>query len=173
MKIKVIKTSVEKIKTYFKLNVVFRNLETDKVDGRNILSFVDKDVYAALKDAQKDDVYELSEITNDKGYPQVTSATKLDASEGVGGASTSEKVGSTPAPRNNYETPEERAEKQKFIVRQTCIERAIDNLSIGTKGPVEVKLIIAQAKEFEDFVFGKLTGMAAIAAMQDDIPEAK
>lgn len=173
MKIKVIKTSIEKIKTYFKLNVVFRNLETDKVDGRNILSFVDKDVYAALKDAQKDDVYELSEITNDKGYPQVTSATKLAADSVADTAGQSGKVQSTPAPRSNYETPEERAERQKFIVRQSSLERALDNLSIGAKGPVEVKLIIAQAKEFEDFVFGKLTGMAAIAAMQDDIPEAK
>jgi hypothetical protein len=173
LKIKVIKTSVEKIKTYFKLNVVFRNLETDKVDGRNILSFVDKDVYAALKDAQKDDVYELSEITNDKGYPQVTSATKLDASEGVGATSSPAKSGATPAPRSNFETPEERAERQKYIIRQSSLERAIENLSIGAKAPLDPSAITTLARVFEDFVLGKPSGMAAIAAMQDDIPEAK
>ena len=175
MQIKVIKTSVEKIKTYFKLNVVFRDLETDKVDGRNILSFVNKDVYGVLSKAEKDDCFEIAEKTNDKGYPEITSATKIATPESTNGVSKSGSTGSAPTatPRSNYETPDERAERQKFIIRQSSLERAIQNLSIGAKQPLETKAIIALAKEFEDFVLNKPSGMAAILAMQDDIPEAK
>ena len=175
MQIKVIKTSVEKIKTYFKLNVVFRDLDTDKVDGRNILSFVNKEVYGVLSKAEKDDCFEIAEKTNDKGYPEITSATKITAPESTGNTTVNvvNKTGATATPRSNYETPEERAERQKYIIRQSSLERAIQNLSIGAKSPLETKVIISQAKEFEDFVLNKPSGMAAILAMQDDIPEAK
>jgi hypothetical protein len=168
LKIKVIKTQIEKIKTYFKLNVVFRNVETDKVDGRNILSFVNKDVYNVLSKAEKDDFYEIEEITNDKGYPEVTSATKIAApAESVATKSTS----ATPAPRSNYETPEERQARQEYIVRQSSLERAIQNLSIGAKAPIDTNVVIAQAKVYVDFVLGKQSAMEAIANMQDDIPD--
>jgi len=136
MQIKVIKTSVEKIKTYFKLNVVFRDLETDKVDGRNILSFVNKDVYGVLSKAEKDDCFEITEKTNDKGYPELTSATKIATPESTNTVSKTASVGSTPTPRSNYETPEERAERKKYIIRQSSLERAIQNLSIGAKQPL-------------------------------------
>lgn len=55
------------------------------------------------------------------------------------------------APKSTYETPEERAKKQVYIVRQSCINYAI--LYKGNKA--DIKEIINLAKQFEAHVFGE------------------
>lgn len=53
------------------------------------------------------------------------------------------------SPKSTYETPEERARKQVYIVRQSTINMAIAHK--GAKASVEE--ILSEAKAFEDYVF--------------------
>lgn len=61
-----------------------------------------------------------------------------------------------PAARSggNYETSEERAKKQVYIVRQSSISAAIGLLSNGAKVPPNIDAVLNAAKQFENYVFG-------------------
>ena len=83
--------------------------------------------------------------------------------------------GATPAPRNTYETPEERSIKQRYIVRQSSITNAINLFELDKKRVPTVQDIIAVARQFEDYVFGKVTTDAPdeykdLATLEDDVP---
>lgn len=75
----------------------------------------------------------------------------------------------TAKPANTYgkdfETKEERAKKQVYIVRQSAISNAIAALSLGAKSALKAEDILVLAKKFENFVFdmGGATGF-------DDLP---
>ena len=178
MKIKIIKTSVEwqekgKAK-WQKLNVVFHNDSTGRVDGRNILSFTNKDVFGSLSNAQKDEVYEITEVQNAKGYPEIVKVEKLDSSAVAVPASTSEAPSrSQPAPRPSFETPEERAKRQELIVRQSSLSNAVAILTVGAKAPLDVDDVENLADRLVAWVWDRPDAMAAIAAMDNDIPEAE
>lgn len=63
--------------------------------------------------------------------------------------------GSKPAGRvigSNYETPEERARRQVYIVRQSSIASAIELAAISSKAKPTVDEILETAKAFERFV---------------------
>lgn len=62
------------------------------------------------------------------------------------------KVPASPAPRSNYETPEERAQKQVYIIRQSSISSAV--ALAATMKFKSVQDVLAVAKEFEGFVMG-------------------
>src|SRR3972149_5229851 len=55
------------------------------------------------------------------------------------------------SPKSTYETPEERAKRQIYIVRQSSINQAIEYR--GSK--VDIHEILATAKQFEAHVFGE------------------
>lgn len=59
------------------------------------------------------------------------------------------------APKSTYETSEERARKQIFIVKQSSISAAIALLSIGAKTPPSTQLVLDEAQKFVDFVFSE------------------
>jgi hypothetical protein len=74
----------------------------------------------------------------------------------------------TAAPKSNYETPEERAAKQVYIVKQSSISSAIDLLTTGAKSPPTVAAVLETAQQFTDFVFGK----ADLFKQKNDLPAA-
>lgn len=172
MLIKVIKVSEEtkekgKAK-WTEVNVVFHNSETGKVDGRIIRSFGDKDVFGLLRNAQRDDVFDLTEAKNEKGYNEITKAVKKDAGDFV-----SREVApatTTPA-RGNYETSEERAKRQELIVRQSAISSAVSLLAIGAEVRPSVDDVLRVASQFYDHVFQKPDPVRALIDMDNDIPE--
>lgn len=119
--------------------------------------------------AQPGDTFEIEVKKNDRGYNDWVSAVK-------GGAPTASNVntsprttptaspsGATAAPRSNYETPEERAKKQVYIVRQSSISNAVDLLSVGQKSTPDVDKVLEVAKRFEDYVFGAQVSDADVA----------
>lgn len=79
----------------------------------------------------------------------------------VAGATSSPST--TASPRSTYETPEERAKKQVYIVRQSSITAAI--ALKGSKASVEE--IIATAKQFEAHVFGQEFDDGSIDTIQN------
>ena len=71
------------------------------------------------------------------------------------------------SPKSTYETPEERAKKQLYIVRQSSINAAI---ALGAQGKVlpTVDLILEVAKKFEAHVFGEDFDDGMPITMKDD-----
>lgn len=62
------------------------------------------------------------------------------------------KVPASPSPRSNYETPEERAQRQVYIIRQSSISSAV---ALATTMKFKsVQDVLEVAKEFEGFVMG-------------------
>ena len=73
-------------------------------------------------------------------------------------------------PARTFETPEERAVRQRLIVRQSSLSNAIDLLTVGAKTAPTVDQVKEVAESFVDFVFEKKTGTQEIIDMEDDVP---
>ena len=57
--------------------------------------------------------------------------------------------------KSTYETPEERAVKQVYIVKQSSISSAINVLAIGAKTKPTTEEVLELANKFADFVLAK------------------
>jgi len=170
MQISVLSVQVTTVPTakgsYQVADVAFKNLTYGgKVEGKKIMSFgAGKSSFETLATAQPGDVFDVTVVKNDKGYNDWTGMSK-----GTAGATTAQPAkatGQASAPvRSTYETPEERAKKQVYIIRQSSISSAIAALSVGSKAPVKVSEAIDYAKQLEAYVFG--TGATGF----DDVPD--
>jgi hypothetical protein len=135
------------------------------------MSFTNKEVFNALKESKFGDIFNVTRVKNDKGFwdwTAVRGGSMADsASNSVGTndvPATSNFVKGTPSPKSNYETTEERAARQVLIVRQSSISSAFEfAFAHNTKDPQEV---IAIAKQFEAYVFGK-----EAAGVAEEVPE--
>jgi hypothetical protein len=72
--------------------------------------------------------------------------------------------------RSTYETPEERAIKQVYIVKQSSISAAVNTLSVGAK-KLEPTDVLKLAQEYTDFVFGKKSAGASGFEDFPDVPD--
>lgn len=138
-----------------------------KKEKKNVASFGNAGLYKTLSEAKNGDNFEVGLGKNDKGYWEFTSATKSASSP-------TSKTGATATPRSTYETPEERAAKQVYIVRQSSLSTAVSALSIGAKSPPKVDDVIGYAKQIEAYVFGKESlgevPVVPLSEFVDDIP---
>ena len=142
MKIVLAKTpDVENKGKYNQLNVSYQSDGQDK--EKKIMSFTYKDVYETLMKGQAGDAFEIKLVKDDK-YWNWTEAKSLGR-EAVPESSSS--GGGVMKRTGGWETPEERAVKQVYIVRQSSISNAI---AMGAKKAEDV---IALAKQFEAYVF--------------------
>lgn len=144
--IEVLKVGVENRGKFSIATVDHKTVPDGKVDSRKLPSFIYKDVYALLSKAKQGDQFDIEskKVLNEKDgkeYWQWVSA--VTAGKGVAPASKS-------APRSTYETPEERAARQVYIVRQSSVSAAV-----ALKPKASVEEIIDTAKQFEAYVFAK------------------
>lgn len=174
MKIQVISVDVENKGKYNVAEVTFKNRSfQDKVESKKHMDFVNKDVFEALKNSKKGDEFTITrEKDKDGKYWQWVG---IASSEGTGSGTASgvsKTSGTTAAPRSTYETPEERAKKQVYIVRQSSISAAIDTLKTDKKAP-SVDEVIAVAQQYEAYVFGvnenKLAGTDKLPPAPEDL----
>lgn len=186
--IKFITKEVEYVKTakggYNKLNATYKDPQ-GKIVSRGIFDFAKPAVYKAFDQAQPNDVFDVEEEKNAKGYWEfitVTKATSIQPAVDSGNAAPSTasggvvgKSGGVAAPRSNFETPEERAERQRYIVRQSSIGHAIELAVLNGDKKATISDILKLAKQLESFVFGEATktenavsaSVKAIMEMQD------
>jgi len=115
----------------------------------------------ALTALKAGDVISIDKEKNDAGFWGVKSITK----ETGGTAHTP----ATASPKSNYETPEERAKKQVYIVRQSSIANAIALLSSNGGKKNTTEEAIAVAKQFEAYVFGEEFDDGSVMTMKEDI----
>jgi hypothetical protein len=151
--------------SYDVLEVAFKNLDSGKVEGKKIMSFNHKPVFDALSKAQAGNKFDVK-LVKEGDYWNWTQVT-----EGTGETSAKPTAKeSFTSPKSTYETAEERAVRQRLIVRQSSISAAIGVLAPGSKGPLDPELVLDIADRFTDWVFERPVGVAGIVAMDDDVP---
>lgn len=143
LEIRVNSTESENKGKYDQLTIGYTDLNSGKDFTYKLMSFVNKEAYNLLKDAKSGDEFAVDTNKNDKGYWTWGNVSVLGSQ--VVTAKTPNKT-----PKSTYETPEERAKKQLYIVRQSSITSAIALL--GQKAKVDQVLDVA--KQFEQYVFG-------------------
>jgi hypothetical protein len=161
-------------KTWSKIEVTYKD-PYGKVNSKAIRSFTGG-VYTALQSLKSGDQVEVTQIKNAKGYLDWTAVGPPGSGQPEAAAAPAASKGNpAPANKSTFETPEERAKKQVYIVRQSSLATAVSALAIGGKPTPTAEDVIAYAKKLESYVF--CTGSAkeepdeiAIHEIEDDIP---
>ena len=186
MQIQIISTSVETKptsagKSYQQLEVVFKNLTFQgKVEAKKLPSFGQQaGAFKTLSAAKAGDTFDITTVKNAAGYndwtivlpsngaaPSQDSPNPSAAPGRAAGPATSTPV------RSSYETPEERANRQVLIVRQSSLSAAISTLT-AQKGAPKVDEVLSLAQRYSDFVFQvKDPGPSGFEDLPDfDVPE--
>ena len=164
-------------KTYVQLDVAYKNLTREgKIEGKKIMPFQNPDVHANLQKATMGQVFEVTTVKEGEYWqwsnvqevakggnmePQTSAASSGYASKG------------TPSPKSTYETPEERAARQRLIVRQSCLSNAVETLKVDKKG-VDPTEAIKLAERYVGWVFGEEAKVDVpdvdFDSMEDDVP---
>lgn len=158
MKIKIIAVELNTAKTktgkdYQFVECTFKNLSFgDKTETKKHNQYGDKTVFNTLKDAKPGDVITIQRKKDDAGYWQWVGVGEGGNDEPVAKSSSTSSA-ANPAPKSNWETAEERAKKQVYIVRQSSISAAIETLKTDKKSP-SVEEVLHVAKIYEQYVFG-------------------
>lgn len=158
IQIQFIDVSVEDKGKYKMAEITFKDLAKGQTSSKKLMSFSNPVVYKTLVDAKKGEVYTIEMQKNDKGFwdwTAASTATGVNTASGGSPEATTKASGSSgfASPKSTYETPEERAKKQVYIVRQSSISAAIDTLKTDKKNPSKEE-VVSVAKFYESFVFG-------------------
>lgn len=157
--------------SYIQLDVAFKNLTSGKTEGKKIMSFVKPDkAYKALNEATTGSRFTVtSEKPEGEQYWQWTDVVAV--APGSQSVAASKAI---PAPKSTYETSEERAKKQVYIVKQSSISNAIAMLSVGAKSPPSVQSVVDTAQRLTDWVFASqvpANNDIPLLDMPEDVPE--
>ena len=165
-------------KPYEYLDLMYKNLSFDnKAESKKIMPFGAKEVFATLKNAQPGDVFTILREKDDAGYWQWVGISEgtdpIQQAPTQRGADPVATKPTTQPAKSTFETPEERAKKQVYIIRQSSLSTAVDLLKTDKKAP-SVDEVIHVAKIFEDYVFGINLDADPVAKLpeieEDDIP---
>lgn len=170
MLIKIINVSQpEKVKTYFTMEVNYKD-DQGRTQGKKLMSFTAPEVFNTLKTAAQGDTYEITTEKDKNGYWQWTSAVKADGAT-TGGAKP--QPASQVQSRGSYETAEERAARQRLIVRQSSLSAAVATLTVGSKS-LNPEDVLVLAEKYNDWVFEVKSPLGVstvdISEIDNDIP---
>jgi hypothetical protein len=138
--------------SYMVAEITYKNLGSGKIEAKKVVSFANKEVYSTVSGAKQGDQFTVTSEKNEKtGYWDW-----LSLQQAAPGASLPQpskpNAAATPI-KSTYETPEERAKKQVYIVKQSSIGSAIQLLSVGAKTPPALDDVLSTAQKFFEFVF--------------------
>ena len=176
MQIQIIATSVETKPTakgsYQQLEVTYKNLTySGKVESKKLMSFgANASAFKVLAEASSGQQFEVTVVKNAQGYNDWTAVapvTSPDRAEAARPLPEKTQMG-----RSTYETPEERAQRQILIVRQSSLASAVSTLAVGAK-TLKPEEVIAVAKQYENYVFDvKDPGPSGFEDLPDfDVPQ--
>lgn len=163
MKVRIVNVDIENVvkgkSRYSKATVAY--LFNGEARTQNIMSFVNPDVFKTVQESVGQEV-EVTVTKNDAGYNQWSAVSPAGSG---GGAPTPSAAPAAPASRSNYETAEERANRQVYIVKQSSLANALTYMEL-TKSKPTPEEVTALAQQFTDWVFGK---DASLESLQSDI----
>ncbi len=146
-------------KPYKFYEVAFRNNTFEgKLDEVKINQY--SKVFKDVAEMQSGETYDVVKEKDESGYYQWLVVKRqapgtVNAALGtmVAKPGMEAKAAGFTSPKSTYETPEERAKKQVYIVKQSSISNAIELLSVGAKVPPSAESVLELAQKFTDFVF--------------------
>lgn len=159
MKIKVLSVEITqaapkgKGKPWENAEIVYQN-ERGEPKKWNLVSFANPAVFAEMKHAKSGESFEITTVKNGD-YTNWTSATKVDGDT----AQPEQRLAPTAAQKepskyvSTYETPEERAVKQRLIVRQSSLAQAVAFFSPNGGGKMESDEVLDVAETFAAWVY--------------------
>ena len=168
MKIEIINVGdVQKKDKYSVVELVYKNIDKDKTETKKLMSFSYPLVYNALRQSSKGDKFDIK-LAKEGEYWQWTE------SEVAGTESTPTPSSSGPEPKayvkgSNYETSEERKERQTHIIRQSSLGHAVNTLKVDGEA-LEKDAVLALAADYEQWVTRK-TMAQHLEGFPDDFPE--
>jgi len=126
------KTNTKKVMSFGAQEHAFKFISSDKV--------------------KKGDVYNVEINKNADGYWDWV---KISFAEASGAAPADASSAAKGNPRqSNYETPQERFQRQVYIIRQSSLGHAVEALNHNKKN-YDTAEILTLANQFEEWVFGK------------------
>ena len=152
-------------RSYQSMEVTYKN-DSGQVQSKKLMSFSNPDVFKQAKEWQKGDTVDVNTQKDDNGYWQWRSVKK----EGDGASSKTSSTSTTRVTGSNYETKEERAARQKYIVRQSSISSAVQLLTAGNK-TATLPDVLSVAKQLENYVFGENPSTDSTATSVDDLTD--
>ena len=161
-------------KPYQQLEVAFKNNTFGKVESKKLMPFgANKAAFDALVNAAVGSIFEVTVSKNDAGYNDWTAVVQAPpgavAQGSINGAGNAKVTGgNTVQVKSTYETPEERAKKQVYIIRQSSISSAVDTLTAGAKSAPTSDAVLALAQTYYNWVMQDPT--AAVATDVFDMP---
>lgn len=164
-------------KSYQVADVAYKNnTYQGKVEGKKVMSFgATKSAFDTLATANPGESYTVEIVKNQAGYNDWVSMVKGEASAAP--AASSATKAPQASPKSTYETPEERAQRQVYIIRQSSLTNAINTLAVGSKTAPHPDAVVNLANRYVDYVLnGGVGGLKAepgpIEDMPNDFPEA-
>lgn len=157
--------------TYGQLTVTYRS--NGKVAEKKLMSFTNPTVFKYFETAKKGDSVDVTSVKNEKtGYWDWTGINQGGAAPATSNTPNTAPSGGTRVTGSNYETKEERAVRQRYIIRQSSLSNAIQVLTVGAKAPPSEKAVFDLAEEFVSFVFKAPSALDLLVEEFDsDIPE--
>jgi hypothetical protein len=167
-------------KPYQLYEVAYRNNSfQDKLESAKINQY--SGVFSKVAGMKPGEAYIITKEKNDGGFWQWEDVVALPPGEGFTSATPPTASGSrgetsktfTPV-KSTYETPEERAKKQVYIVKQSSLSAAVEVFKHNNpKGAINPDDVITMAQGFVDWVFEtpKLQAAESLANMSDDFPD--
>lgn len=157
-------------RSYQSIEVTYKGND-GKVSSKKLMSFSNPNVFKTISGLSKGASIDVVTTKDDAGYWQWTGI-----NDGSNPAPAQATQGATPTATrvtgSNYETAEERAARQRLIVRQSSLSAAVSILTVGTKS-VDKEAVKGLAEELTAWVFEKdntPTSLPEITDLQDDIP---
>lgn len=159
-------------RSYQSIEVTYKGSD-GKVSAKKLMSFSNPSVFKTISGLAKGATIDVVTTKDDAGYWQWTGIN--DGSTVSTQPTTTQSASpTTRVTGSNYETAEERAARQRLIVRQSSLSAAVAISTVGAK-TLDKEAIKSLAQELTDWVFevnqtsiAKLD--ADIADIQDDIP---
>lgn len=144
-------------KPYNTVTVVYRD-EQGRVSQKVVMGFgATANAARDLANAVSGQRYNVDYVKNASGYNDWVDVSLISASSGATpfAAPAAVVAGSNSKPKSvsNFETSEERAKKQVYIVRQSSLANAVATLSVGSKTAPKPEEVIAVARKYEQYVF--------------------
>jgi hypothetical protein len=174
MKIKIIDVVVSTVPTtkgsYTMAEVAYKDLTDGKVTGKKIMSFNDKKVFTAVSKAVAGQCYDVGIDKNAAGYWEWTSIYPIAAEEGdviITDPAAKATPGAAVVARSNYETPEERKQRQDYIIRQSSVAQAVATLKTDKNIPT-YEAVAELAEKYVGFVYNAMP--VEEVQLEDDIP---
>ena len=162
-----VKATTKTNKPYEFVDLMYKNKSfQDKVEGKKVMPFGNKEVFDVLKNSEKGDVFFIGRTKNADGFWDWDKISAESNSykqvEEVGHPISKSPVSKAVSSSSNWETAEDRAKKQVYIIRQSSLTNAVNTL-VGNVNPDDVK-VTAQA--YINFVLG----IDDPSVTEDDIP---